>query len=268
MPSGASPRPDAVPRRTQAERRAATRQALLEATIDAVVARGYAGATVSVIAQYAGVSQGALFNHFETKADLFGAAVEYVFPRLIEDFAVTAATGGALEGTRAADGSDARQVEGGDAAGGGVAGGEAFADAAFAEELRVRLRTVLDLLWASYQQPRLAAALELYMAARTDAELGIRLAAVDGPHRARLDALAMQLFPELVDEPGFLASVNLAIDAVQGFAVANLALTGADGRRAGRPAEPFLDHLATVVAASMLPAWARPPSRPETEATA
>ena len=75
-------------RRTQAQRRAATRQALLEATIDAVVARGYGGATVAVIAEYAGVSQGALFNHFGTKADLFGAAVEYVFPLLIDDFAI------------------------------------------------------------------------------------------------------------------------------------------------------------------------------------
>ncbi len=226
-------------RRTQAERRAATRQALLEATIDAVVARGYAGATVAVIADYAGVSQGALFNHFDSKADLFGAAVEYVFPRLIDDFAVTAATVGAVPAAVPAqatpDAADLPEVVGDPA-----------------QELRARLRTVLELLWSSYQQPRLAAALELYMAARTDAELGVRLAAVDGPHRARLDALAAGLFPELVDQPGFLPSVNLAIDAVQGFAVANLALTAADGSRAGRPPEPFLDHLATVVAGAMM----------------
>jgi AcrR family transcriptional regulator len=227
MSPGSSPDRPGVPgtRRTQADRRATTRQALLEATIDAVVARGYAGATVAVIAEYAGVSQGALFNHFPSKADLLGAAVEYVFPLLIDDFAATAATVGAAP--------DAGPVT--------RAG------------LQARLRTVLELLWAAYQQPRLQAALELYMAARTDAELGARLAAVDGPHRARLDALALGLFPELVDQPGFLASVNLAIDAVQGFAIANLALTAADGSRAGRPPEPFLDHLATLLAGSMLP---------------
>lgn len=219
-------------RRTQAERRAGTRLALLDATIDAVVERGYAGATVAEICKHAGCSQGALFNHFPSKADLFGAAVEYVFPILIDGFAHRAA---ALV--------------------------PAAPDPVIAPDaLRARLRAVLGLLWDAYSQPRLQAALELYMAARTDRELGVRLAAVDGPHRERLTALGQVMFPEVADLPGFATTVDVAIDAIQGFAVANLALTTADGRRGGRDPEPFLDQLTAVVAAGMLAATPVPTS--------
>ena len=225
-------------RRTQAEHRAETRQALLDATIDAVVVEGYAGATVAVICSHASCSQGALFNHFTSKADLLGAAVEYVFPVLIDEFALAAAPLVPV----------------------------APAPPITPDALTARLRRVLGLLWEAYTQPRLQAALELYMAARTDRELGVRLAAVDGPHRERLTALAAVVFPEVTGVPGFATTVDVAIDAIQGFAEANAALTTEDGRRGGRDPEPFLDQLTAIVAASML-ANVPTPSVPAKEAT-
>jgi AcrR family transcriptional regulator len=57
-------------RRTQEERRAATRGALLDATIDCLVEYGYHGVTTSRVAERAGVSRGAQVHYFPTKTDL------------------------------------------------------------------------------------------------------------------------------------------------------------------------------------------------------
>ena len=57
-------------RRTQAERTASTRAALLAATVDSLVERGYRGTTTSDVARRAGVSYGALLHHYPTKADV------------------------------------------------------------------------------------------------------------------------------------------------------------------------------------------------------
>ncbi len=66
-------------RRTQAERRATTRQALVAAAREAFAARGYHAAAVEEIAQRAGVTRGALYHHFAAgKADLLRAVVEEI----------------------------------------------------------------------------------------------------------------------------------------------------------------------------------------------
>jgi AcrR family transcriptional regulator len=70
--------PPARPRRTQAERRAETRKALLDATIDSLVTHGYAQTTTSRIAELAGVSRGAQTLYFRTRAELLGAAVVHL----------------------------------------------------------------------------------------------------------------------------------------------------------------------------------------------
>jgi AcrR family transcriptional regulator len=62
-------------RRTQAERRAETTEALLDATIEAIAELGYHGATTAEICARAGVTHGALFHHFETRIDLVLAAL-------------------------------------------------------------------------------------------------------------------------------------------------------------------------------------------------
>lgn len=59
-----------MPRRT-AQDAARTREAVLAAAKIAFTERGYAGASTAVIARGAGVTEGALFHHFASKALLF-----------------------------------------------------------------------------------------------------------------------------------------------------------------------------------------------------
>jgi AcrR family transcriptional regulator len=66
------PRPR--PRRlSQPERSAATRQALIDATIECLVELGYQNATTGEISERAGLSRGAHLHHFQTRATLFAA---------------------------------------------------------------------------------------------------------------------------------------------------------------------------------------------------
>lgn len=65
-------------RRTQAERRAETRRALLAAARQLFAERGYAAASSEEIVGLAGVTRGALYHHFKDKRDLFRAVVEEI----------------------------------------------------------------------------------------------------------------------------------------------------------------------------------------------
>ncbi len=80
-------------RRTQAERSAATRQALLDAGRELFAARGFAGAGQEEIVERAGVTRGALAHHFGTKQGLFRAVVESVEVELTEHIATAAMQG-------------------------------------------------------------------------------------------------------------------------------------------------------------------------------
>jgi AcrR family transcriptional regulator len=65
-------------RRTQADRTAATRNALVAAARTLFAAHGYADVGTERIARAAGVSRGALYHQFPAKADLFAAVLEAV----------------------------------------------------------------------------------------------------------------------------------------------------------------------------------------------
>ncbi|MFF0186821.1 TetR/AcrR family transcriptional regulator [Streptomyces sp. NPDC005244] len=67
-----------VPHEPKQDRSRATRQRLLAAAVACLAEYGWAGSTVSVVAERAGVSRGAAQHHFPTREDLFTAAVEYV----------------------------------------------------------------------------------------------------------------------------------------------------------------------------------------------
>ncbi|CAM5528537.1 TetR/AcrR family transcriptional regulator OS=Streptomyces alboniger OX=132473 GN=CP975_15365 PE=4 SV=1 [Streptomyces alboniger] len=68
----------AADRSPKQDRSRATRQRLLEAAVSCLAEHGWAGSTVSAVAERAGVSRGAAQHHFPTREDLFTAAVEYV----------------------------------------------------------------------------------------------------------------------------------------------------------------------------------------------
>src|SRR4051794_10504825 len=67
-----------VKRRTQAERTASTRGALIDAARRLWAARGYADVGTPEIAKAAGVTRGAMYHQFADKRDLFLAVAEAV----------------------------------------------------------------------------------------------------------------------------------------------------------------------------------------------
>jgi AcrR family transcriptional regulator len=69
---------------TQAERREATRNALLEATLESLVLHGYAATTTARVAEMAGVSRGAQPHYFASKADLVAEALSHLALRRID----------------------------------------------------------------------------------------------------------------------------------------------------------------------------------------
>jgi AcrR family transcriptional regulator len=94
-----------VKRRTQAERSAATRTALIDAARRLWAARGYADVGTPEIAAAAGVTRGAMYHQFADKAALFAAVVDAVEGDVTQRIAERVATSGATDpaaGLRAA----------------------------------------------------------------------------------------------------------------------------------------------------------------------
>jgi AcrR family transcriptional regulator len=77
-------------KRTQAERSEATRAALIAAARRLFAERGYSGVGTEELVRASSVTRGALYHHFDGKADLFGAVFEEVERELAERFATEA----------------------------------------------------------------------------------------------------------------------------------------------------------------------------------
>jgi AcrR family transcriptional regulator len=67
-----------APRRTNAERSAATRGRLIEAAVDILVREGYSSTTTIAVADVAKVSRGAMLHHFPTRTDMLIAVAEHL----------------------------------------------------------------------------------------------------------------------------------------------------------------------------------------------
>ena len=67
-----------VNRRTQADRSAATREALIAAARPLFAEHGFAGVGTEAIVRAAGVTRGAMYHQFADKTELFAAVVEAV----------------------------------------------------------------------------------------------------------------------------------------------------------------------------------------------
>jgi AcrR family transcriptional regulator len=175
----------ATVRRTQAERTATTRAALLAATVDALVERGYRGTTTNDVARRAGVSYGALLHHYPTKADLLCAAVWHVLEQRITDFRKAMADLPPHTLTR---------------------------DAA------------IDVLWAMFQGPTFLAWLELWVAARTDTDIADAVARVDREFLEASQEVFRELFaPESAADPDLpRIAVNLVFTFLTGLAAGNI----------------------------------------------
>jgi AcrR family transcriptional regulator len=167
-------------RRSQAERSAATREALLDAAIACVIEQGYANTTTSKVAARAGLSRGAHLHHFQTRAALVAAAVEELAQRRLDEL---------------------------------LAAGEAL------EPGPERTLEALDLLWSHYASPLFQAALDLWTDARSDQDLRERLLEVERRLDRQTLVLARRLFPGIADESEFEGLVQFAVATVRGLAV-------------------------------------------------
>lgn len=171
-------------RRTQEERSAATRAALLDATIDCLVDHGYVHTTALLVAERAGVSRGACTHHFPTTEALIVAAIERMFSRLADDFA------GRFERMPAV----ARSFD-----------------------------RVVDELWTIVRGPSYVAVLEIVVASRTDESLADAVRSLVVVLEDTVADLIGRLFPALVDDPELAVIVDVLMAVVQGAAVSRLA---------------------------------------------
>lgn len=80
-------------RLTRAEKRAETRQALLDAAARVFVAHGFRGASVEAIAEDAGYTRGAFYSNFASKEELFAELLQQRVYARYADMAAQAGTG-------------------------------------------------------------------------------------------------------------------------------------------------------------------------------
>jgi AcrR family transcriptional regulator len=181
--------------RTQAERSERTRELLLDATIECLVELGYARTTVQEICQRAGLSRGAQQHHFTTKAELMTSALEHLFKRLSDE--ILAATAELPPGPE-------------------------------------RIEAGIDLLWRAYSGTLSTAAVELWVAARTDPELRRTLLPVDRAlGHATLEFYREIMGAEVGDDAadgGLKTLVLLTVNLVRGLAL-DAMIGGDEGRR-------------------------------------
>jgi AcrR family transcriptional regulator len=147
-------------RRTQAERRTATRSALVRATVDSLVELGYARTTTQEVQSRAGVSRGALTHHFTTKADLVVAAMDHLYEEFSESVRKAAAE--------------------------------------LPDDPAARIRLGIALIWERFHGPLFVASMELWTAARTDEELRAALLPHERRLGAQLRELSAEVFGERV----------------------------------------------------------------------
>jgi len=81
-------------RRSQTDRSAATRDALIQVARERFADHGYGGVGTEAIVRAAGVTRGALYHQFADKAELFAAVVEAVEADVMSRIDVAVATSG------------------------------------------------------------------------------------------------------------------------------------------------------------------------------
>ena len=82
----ASKRPQRNEKGWQAEKSAMTRSAILEATIQCLLELGYANTTTALIANYAGVSRGAMMHHFPSRISVMRAVIDYLHMLRLQEY--------------------------------------------------------------------------------------------------------------------------------------------------------------------------------------
>ncbi len=180
-------------REPQQDRSRATRQRLLEAAIECLAGVGWAGSTVAVVAERAGVSRGAAQHHFPTREDLFAASVQYVSD--VRTQWIRRHSSDLPSGTE-------------------------------------RTRAVVDLVVRMYTGQVFRAALQLWVAASSDEQLRELVVPLEAHVGREAHKLAVELLGVDETTPGVRETVQATLDLARGLGLANL-LTDDSKRRAG-----------------------------------
>lgn len=183
------------------------RQRLLEATVELLVEKGFGGTTTTLVSERAGVSRGAQLHHFPTKNDLVVAAVTHLTEIRGQELAAAAA-----------------QLPRGN-----------------------RTRAVVAMLGEHFASPVFTAALELWVAARTDASLREAVGTLEERVGRETHRLTVQLLGVDESAPGVRELVQATLDLVRGLGLANT--LGDDARRRHR----ILDEWARTLESALHP---------------
>ena len=174
------PEPARVPR-TQQQRRAETRRAVLDATVESLIDVGFNRTTTLEVQRRADVSRGALLHHCPSKAELLVAAVDHLAEMRARELKSLA--GKLPEG-------------------------------------RARTDAVLELLWQCFSGAFFQVAMELRTAARTDPELRVVLIGAERALRERILLQARTLFgKDVADHPGLERALDLTLQFMIGAAM-------------------------------------------------
>jgi AcrR family transcriptional regulator len=179
-------------RTPNSERSHATRSRLLEATVECLAEVGWSGTTTTLVAARAGVSRGAQLHHYRTRTELVVAAIGHLAALRAQEMA------------RAAD----RLPAG-----------------------RDRVAAVLDLLAEQHTGPLFAAALEVWVAARSDDALRAALQPVEASLGREVHRLTVEMLGADESRPGVREAVQATLDLMRGLGVANLLRDDAARRR-------------------------------------
>ena len=193
-------------RQRQADRSRETRRKLLAATVDCLVEHGWAGTTTVLVAERAGVSRGAQLHHFRTRGELVAAAVEYV----------------GAQGVRTMLDRAAELPATGD-----------------------RTAAAVEFIVDFFVSPLFTAALELWVAARTDPDLVDLVVDLEARLGRECHRIAVRLLAADESRPGVRETVQATLDLARGLGLANL-LTD-DTRRRHRIAVEWARTLDTVL---------------------
>ncbi|TIC89358.1 TetR family transcriptional regulator [Nocardioides sp. GY 10113] len=199
------------------------RARLLEATVELLVEKGFGGTSTTLVSERAGVSRGAQLHHFPTKNDLVVAAVAHL----------TEIRGSDLERAAAAlpDGTH-------------------------------RTLAVLEMLGDHFASPVFTAALELWVAARTDPALHDAVAPLEQRVGRETHRLTVELLGVDESQPGARELVQATLDLVRGLGLA--ATLGDDTARRRRILAQWARTLDTALAPDRAtPADSATPARPQ-----
>lgn len=175
---------------SQAQRREATREALLEATIESLVELGYGATTARGVSERAGVSQGAQQYHFPSKAELVHAAMLRLMNKLMADVVSVP-----FHGT----------------------------------DERAQIEALMDHLWEIHILPVGRAVFELFGAARSDADIAAQVVPIQVQAIEVIRMAARSLVPILAATPGFMDWLLVALSTMRGTALITVIPGAQDG---------------------------------------